>query len=99
MNIIWLTKLTDNDTFRNTQLMMSEALIKQGNDVILVLARDFTEKKEKQKGILYVPTLNIKLLSGLVFGFIVFFYLPRLVKNKKIDIIIVSGDTIWSPFC
>ena len=98
MKIIWLTKLTDNDTFRNTQLMISEALRKQEHEVTLVLARHFTEKKGKQKDIVYLPTLNVKIVSGLIFGFIVFLSLSRLLKNKKVDIIIVSGDTIWSPF-
>jgi glycosyltransferase involved in cell wall biosynthesis len=37
-------------------------------------------------------------LSGLVYGFVISLYLPFLLKNKKADIIIVSGDTIWSPF-
>jgi glycosyltransferase involved in cell wall biosynthesis len=78
--------------------MMSEALRKQGNEVSLILARNLSEKKDKQKGIVYVPTLNVKILSGFLFGFIVFLYLPRLIKNKKVDIIIISGDTIWSPF-
>jgi len=77
---------------------MSEALRKQGNEVSLILARNLSEKKDKQKGIVYVPTLNVKILSGFLFGFIVFLYLPRLIKNKKVDIIIISGDTIWSPF-
>jgi len=49
MNIIWLTKLTEKDSFRNTQLMMSEALRKQGNEVSLILARNLSEKKDKQK--------------------------------------------------
>lgn len=98
MNIIWFTKLTDKDSFRNTQVMLSEALRKQGNEVTLVLARHFTEKKEKQNGILYLPTLNMRILSGLVYGFIISLYLPSLLKNKKVDIIMVSGDTIWSPF-
>jgi glycosyltransferase involved in cell wall biosynthesis len=98
MNIIWLTKLTDKDSFRNTQLMMSEALRKKGNEVTLILARNLTEKKEKQKGVVYVPSLNVKILSGFLFGFIVFLYLPRLINDKKVDIIMISGDTIWSPF-
>jgi glycosyltransferase involved in cell wall biosynthesis len=98
MNILWLTKLTDKDPFRNTQLMMSDALRKHDNDVTLVLARNFVEKKENREGIVYLPTLDIKFLSGLLFGFIVFFSLPGLLKKRKIDIIFVSGDTIWSPF-
>lgn len=98
MNIIWLTKLTDQDSFRNTQLMMSDALRKKGHYVSLILARDFSEKKPNTEENFYLPTLNVRLLSGLIFGFIVCFSLPRLIKNMKADIVIVSGDTIWSPF-
>jgi|GEM_PF-1329506 len=98
MNIIWLTKLTDSDSFRITQIMMSEALHKQGNEVTLTLARDFSEKKDPQKGILYLPTINAKVLSGIVYGMIIFWYFPFLAKKKKADIVIVGGDTIWSPF-
>lgn len=98
MNIIWLTKLTDQDTFRNTQLMMSEALRKKGHQVSLILARDFSEKKQNTQEIIYFPTVNARILSGLLFGFIVSLSLYRHIKNKKADIVIVSGDTIWSPF-
>lgn len=98
MNIIWVTKLTDKDPFRNTQLMMSEALRKKGHDVTLILARDFSEKKENKEGVAYLPTINAKFLSGLLFGFIVFLSLPKYIKNKKADILVISGDTIWTPF-
>jgi hypothetical protein len=98
MNIIWLTKLTDKDSFRNTQVMMSDALRKQGNEVTLILARNFTEKKENTNDIFYLPTLDIKILSGIVYGMIIFLYGPYLVRKKNADIIIVGGDTIWSPF-
>lgn len=98
MNIIWLTKLTDKDSFRITQLMTSEALRKLGNEVTLILAKNFTEKKENNNGIVYLPTLDIKIVSGIVYGIIIFIFLPFLVKKRKADIVIISGDTIWSPF-
>ena len=98
MNIIWLTKLTDRDSFRITQLKMSEALKKQGNNVTLILTKHFTEKKEKQNGFFYLPTIDVRILSGLIYGLIIFLYLPFFAKKTKTDIIIVSGDTIWSPF-
>jgi glycosyltransferase involved in cell wall biosynthesis len=98
MNIIWFTKITDKDTFGNTQLMISDALRKQGNIVTLILARHFTEKKEDQEGTLYLPTIDIRFLSGLIYGFVLSLSLPSLLKQRKADIIIVSGDTIWSPF-
>lgn len=78
--------------------MMSEALRKKGHDVTLILARDFSEKKVNKEGIVYLPTVDAKILSGLLFGFIVFFSLPKFFKNKKTDILVISGDTIWTPF-
>jgi len=98
MNIIWVTKLTDKDSFRNTQVMLSEALRKKGNQVTLVLARHFTEDKADQQGFLYLPTINVRLLSGFIYGFILILCLPSILRKKKADIILVSGDTIWSPF-
>lgn len=98
MNIIWVTKLTDKDPFRNTQVMMSEALRKKGHDVTLILARDFSEKKQNKEEIIYLPTIDAKFLSGLLYGFIVFLSLPKCIKNKKADILVISGDTIWTPF-
>ena len=51
MNIIWLTKLTDKDSFRNTQLMMSEALRKQGIKVI-------------ESNLVYNPKSTVKLTGN-----------------------------------
>ena len=98
MKIFWLTKLTDKDQFRRTQLEMSEALRKRGHIVSLILARHFSDEKQTQKNIIYLPIINCRIISGLIYGIIVFFYLPLLIKKKKINIVIVSGDTIWSPF-
>ncbi len=98
MNIIWLTKLTDKDQFRRTQMEMSKVLIKRGHSVSLIFARHFTEKKQTQKNIIYIPTINCRILSGVIYGIIILLYLPLLLKKKKIDIVVVSGDTIWSPF-
>jgi glycosyltransferase involved in cell wall biosynthesis len=98
MNIIWLTKLTDSDQFRRTQMEMSKALRKRGHSVSLILARHFTEKKQTQENTIYLPTINHRILSGLIYGLVILCYLPWLLKNKKADVVIVSGDTVWSPF-
>jgi len=98
MNIFWLTKLNDTDQYRRTQLEISEALRKRGHLVSLIFARHFSEKKQIQKNIIYLPTINYRVISGFIFGLIIFFYLPLLIKKKKVDIVIVSGDTIWNPF-
>ncbi len=98
MNIIWLTKLTDKDQFRRTQMELSEALRRRGHVVSLILARYFSEKKQTQKNIIYLPTINCRFISGIIYGIIIFLYLPLQMKKKKVDIVIVSGDTVWSPF-
>lgn len=98
MRIFWLTKLSDKDQYRRTQVEMSKALQEKGHIVTLIFARNFSEKKEMQKNIMYIPTINCSILSGFIFGIIIFFYLPLLIKKKKADIVIVSGDTIWNPF-
>lgn len=98
MKIIWVTKLTDKDSFRSTQMGLSEALRKRGHEVIIIFARHFAEKKPSRKNIIYLPTINYRLLSGTIYGIIIFFYLPLLIKKQKVDLIIVDGDSIWSPF-
>ena len=52
MKILWVTKLTDQDPFRSTQLGMSEALRKRGHEITLIITKHFTEKKSPQKDIL-----------------------------------------------
>lgn len=98
MKILWVTKLTEKDQFRRTQLEISEALRRRGHAVSLILARHLSEKKQIKKNIIYLPTINFRIISGAIYGIIIFLYLPLLIKKKKIDIVIVSCDTIWSPF-
>ena len=98
MNIIWLTKLTDSDLFRTTQLGLSEALRRRGHEVTIIFARHFTEKKQSRKNIIYLPIIDSPILSGIIYGIIIFLYLPVILKKRKVDFVIVCGDTIWSPF-
>jgi glycosyltransferase involved in cell wall biosynthesis len=98
MKILWVTKLRDCDPFKNTQIGLSEALRKRGHFVQLIMAKNVSEKKTNTLEKIYVPTIQCSIISGIVFGLLIFFYLPILVKKEKIDIIIVDGDSIWSPF-
>jgi glycosyltransferase involved in cell wall biosynthesis len=98
MKILWVTKLTDCDPFKNTQIGLSEALRKRGHVVQLIMAKNVSEKKTNTLEKIYVPTIQCSIVSGIVFGMLIFFYLPILVKKEKIDIIFVDGDSIWSPF-
>jgi glycosyltransferase involved in cell wall biosynthesis len=98
MKIIWVTKLTDRDPFKNTQLGVSEALRKRGHGVRLIMARNFTEKHIIYSNRIYIPTIEYPLFSGIIFGLFIFWYLPFIVKKEKSDILIVDGDSIWSPF-
>lgn len=98
MKIFWVTKITDRDTYKSTQIGLSEALRNRGHDVKLILAKNFFEKKNIKTNNIYLPTIECPILSVIVFGMLIFWYLPFLVKKEKVDIIIVDGDSIFSPF-
>ena len=98
MNIYWITKLSDNNPFRSTQLGASDGLRKIGHEVTLFLIRNFTENKSNSNEIKYISIIDKPLLSGLTFGLIMLFYFPFYAKKNKVDIVIVDGDQIFSPF-
>jgi glycosyltransferase involved in cell wall biosynthesis len=62
------------------------------------MTKHFTEKKPIKKEIIYLGTINYRILSGLIFGLIISFYLPFVIRKKNIDLVIVDGGCIWSPF-
>jgi glycosyltransferase involved in cell wall biosynthesis len=98
MNIYWITKLSDKNPFRSTQLGASEGLRKRGHKVTLFFIRNFNDKKSNTDEINYIPIIDKPLFSGLVFGLILFFYFPFLSKKNKVDMVIIDGDQIFSPF-
>ena len=78
--------------------MISKKLVEKGHEVTIIFARHFTEKKQSRKNITYLPTIDSPILSGVIYGIIIFLCLPIILKKRKVDFDIVCGDTIWSPF-
>lgn len=98
MNILWITKFTDDTYHKTTEFEMSEELINRGHNVKIVMAKNIGENKSDNKKIIYIPTLNYPFLSGLIFGLFTIFYLPLFSWKQKIDIIIIDEATVWLPF-
>jgi glycosyltransferase involved in cell wall biosynthesis len=98
MNILWINKITDKDFWKTTQLELSNALRGRGHNVTLVMAKSIGEKKSIDNDTLYFPTPAHSLLSGVIFGLIVSFYSPLIIRKKKIDIIIIDGTSVLLPF-
>ncbi|HID25772.1 MAG TPA: glycosyltransferase [Thermoplasmata archaeon] len=98
MNILWISKITDREYWRTTQLELSKSLRKRGNKVILVMAKNFGENKPVEDDTIYLPILPHYILSGLIFGLALFFYFPLMVRKEKIDVIMIDGTSVWLPF-
>jgi len=98
MRIFWITKLSDKTPFKATQFAMSDELRKRGHDVSLVLIKEFTERKKSTKDVMYIPTISVPVLSGIIFGLLLLFYFSFHFIKEKADVVIVDGDQIFSPF-
>jgi len=98
MNILLLTKLTDDLLHKTSEFEMSEELRKRGHVITIIMAKKIGEKKIKNDEFLYLPTINYPMFSGLLFGLIILLYLPIVARKKKIDAIIIDEATVWLPF-
>ena len=98
MHILWINKITDKEYWRTTQLELTKSLKKRGNQVTLVMAKNIGENKTKEDDIIYLPTVPNHLFSGLIFGLVLLFYFPLMIRKKKIDIIMIDVTSIWLPF-
>jgi len=67
MNIIWVSNLTEESLFKTSKMELSQALRKRGHKITLVMARNVGErKKSNEDNIIYIPTFNLPILSGLM---------------------------------
>lgn len=98
MKIVWISKIEGHMPHKTSRLKLTEALIKRGHDVILTMAGKFGEKKTLSKNIVLIPTISLPVLSGFLYGLIVFFYFPILLNRKNVDVIIIDCTKIWLPF-
>ncbi len=99
MNILWINKISDTESWRTTQIELTKSLRKRGHNVVLVMEKNIGEKKIKNdEKITYFPTISYTFLSGLIFGLIIAFYFPLIIRKKNTDLIMIDGTSIWFPF-
>jgi len=100
MNILWINKIMDTESWRTSKIELTKSLRKRGHKVELVMAKNIGEKKSKNDdNVTYIPTVPPKnFLTGLIFGLIIAFYYPFIIKKKTTDLIIIDGISIWLPF-
>jgi glycosyltransferase involved in cell wall biosynthesis len=98
MNIYWITELDLNTKHKASRFELAEALRNRGHIVTLVIKREIRDKKINDNNLISLPTIPIPIISKFVFGMILFFYLPFILRDKKIDIIIIDGVHVWLPF-
>jgi glycosyltransferase involved in cell wall biosynthesis len=98
MNILWITKLTDETCHKTSEFEMSEELRKKGHNVTIIMAKKIGEKKSINNKIIYLPTFELTFISGFIFGLVIFFYSPIVSLKKKIDMVIIDAATVWIPF-
>jgi len=98
MKICWITGLDINTKHKASRFELAEALRNRGHIATLVINRKIGEKKIKNEKIIAFPTIPCRIISRFIFGMMLFFYLPFIIRNKKIDIILIDGVDVWLPF-
>ncbi|MCJ7570978.1 MAG: glycosyltransferase family 4 protein [Candidatus Thermoplasmatota archaeon] len=99
MNILWINKIKDTESWRTTQIELTKSLRKRGHNVVLIMEKNIGEKKAKNyDNVTYIPTIPHTFLSGFIFGLITAFYFPLIVRKRNTDLIMIDGTSIWLPF-
>jgi len=98
MKIYWITELDINTKHKASRFELAEALRNRGHIVTLVIKRKIGEKKIKNEKIIAFPTILCRIISKFIFGMILFFYLPFIIRTKKIYIILIDVVDVWLPF-
>jgi glycosyltransferase involved in cell wall biosynthesis len=98
MKIYWITELNINTRHKSSRFELADALRNQGHKVTLIIQRKIGERKIINNEITTFPTIFYPIISKLIYGAILFFYLPLFFRNKKVDVIIIDGGDVWLPF-
>lgn len=97
MNIYWITKINQKKFYKTSRIEVSKALQEKGHDVTLVIERGIGEKNSNP-GMVALPTVPCRIVSRMLYGLILLFYFPFMIKNKQVDVVLVDGANIWMPF-
>jgi len=98
MRIYWITELDIHTKHKASRFELAKALRNRNHIVTLVLKRDIGEKKIKNEKMIAFPTITYSIISKFIFGMILFFYLPFIIRKKNIDVILIDSVHIWLPF-
>jgi glycosyltransferase involved in cell wall biosynthesis len=98
MNIYWITKISEKRFYSTSRVELAKALRERGHTVTLVIERNIGEKQGDDKNLIRLPTLPYRFISRLLFGLNILFIFPFMIRKEKIDVILIDGANIWSPF-
>jgi glycosyltransferase involved in cell wall biosynthesis len=98
MKIYWITEIHKNTLYKSSRIGLSDALKKRGHKVRVILERNINEEHISNEEYLTFPTIDLRVINKLIFGFYIFFYLPFILKKEKTDFIIIDGVDVWVPF-
>lgn len=97
MDIYWITKINKKRFYKTSRIEVARALRELGHNVTLITERRIGEH-ENDENTIPLPTVPTKIISRLLYGIVLFFYLPLSLRKKKVDAIIIDGANIWMPF-
>jgi glycosyltransferase involved in cell wall biosynthesis len=98
MNIYWITKISEKRFYSTSRVELAKALRERGHTVTLVIERNIGEKQSQDNYVIRLSTLPYRIISRLLFGLNILFYFPFMIRKEKIDVILIDGANIWSPF-
>jgi glycosyltransferase involved in cell wall biosynthesis len=98
MNIYWITKINKKRFYSTSRFELAKALRERGHKVTLVIERNIGEKSIPNINEINIPTVPSRIVSRLLFGLIIFLYFPLKIQKEKIDVVMIDGANIWSPF-
>ena len=98
MNILLVSKISNDESYKTSRMELLKALKKRGHNTIITKGKSLKEPKKEEEGTIYIPTVAPYRLSGILYGLYLFFTLPFLIYKKKIQVVLIDGNTIYLPF-
>ena len=98
MNIYWITKINKKRFYSTSRVELSKALRERGHNVKLVIERNIGEKPSFDNNLISIPTVPCRIISRFLFGLIILICFPFMIRKEKIDVILIDGANVWSPF-
>jgi len=98
MNIYWITKINKKRFYSTSRFELAKALRERGHHVTLITERKIGEKPHVDNNEIRVPSVPSRIISRFFFGLLILMYVPFIIRKQKIDVVLLDGANIWSPF-